>query len=117
MEPEPGTHRTAVAEFALLGLVETGEMQSVVFVLFLFAYLVTVGGSLSIVAAILAEPKLHTPVYFFLGNLSVLDVGCITVPVPAMLSHLLSHKRTIPREPALHNYSPSTFWLRWTASC
>uniref|UniRef100_A0A8C9A127 Olfactory receptor n=1 Tax=Prolemur simus TaxID=1328070 RepID=A0A8C9A127_PROSS len=95
MEPEAGTNRTAVTEFALLGLVETEEMQSVVFVLFLFAYLVTVGGNLSILAAILVEPKLHTPMYFFLGNLSVLDVGCITVTVPAMLSHLLSHKHTI----------------------
>uniref|UniRef100_A0A8C8YKE5 Olfactory receptor n=1 Tax=Prolemur simus TaxID=1328070 RepID=A0A8C8YKE5_PROSS len=95
MEPEAGTNRTAVIEFTLLGLVETEEMQSVVFVLFLFAYLVTVGGNLSILAAILVEPKLHTPMYFFLGNLSVLDVGCITVTVPTMLSHLLSHKHTI----------------------
>ncbi|XP_012508059.1 PREDICTED: olfactory receptor 3A2 [Propithecus coquereli] len=95
MEPEAGTNRTAVAGFTLLGLVETEEMQSVVFVLFLFAYLVTVGGNLSILAAILVEPKLHTPMYFFLGNLSVLDVGCITVTVPAMLSHLLSHRLII----------------------
>ncbi|XP_012634068.2 olfactory receptor 3A2 [Microcebus murinus] len=95
MEPEAGTNSTAVTEFTLLGLVETEEMQSVVFVLFLFAYLVTVGGNLSILAAILVEPKLHTPMYFFLGNLSVLDVGCITVTVPVMLGHLLTHKRTI----------------------
>ncbi|XP_045382049.1 olfactory receptor 3A2 [Lemur catta] len=95
MEPEAGTNRTAVAEFALLGLVETEEMQSVVFVLFLFAYLVTVGGNLSILAAILVEPKLHTPMYFFLGNLSVLDIGCITVTVPVMLGHLLSHRLII----------------------
>ncbi|XP_003799113.1 olfactory receptor 3A2 [Otolemur garnettii] len=95
MEPQTGTNKTTVAEFVLLGLVETEEMQSVVFVLFLFAYLVTVGGNLSILAAILVEPKLHTPMYFFLGNLSMLDVGCITVTVPAMLGQLLSHKRTI----------------------
>ncbi|PNI37508.1 OR3A2 isoform 3, partial [Pan troglodytes] len=47
MEPEAGTNRTAVAEFILLGLVQTEEMQPVVFVLFLFAYLVTIGGNLS----------------------------------------------------------------------
>ncbi|XP_072796596.1 olfactory receptor 3A2 [Vicugna pacos] len=96
MEPESGTNRTTVTEFILLGLLETEKLQPVVFVLFLFAYLVTVGGNLSILAAILVEPKLHTPMYFFLGNLSVLDVGCITVTVPAMLAHLLSHKHTIP---------------------
>ncbi|XP_006940024.2 olfactory receptor 3A2 [Felis catus] len=96
MEPEVGVNRTSVTEFILLGLVETEQLQSVVFAVFLFAYLLTVGGNLSILAAILVEPKLHTPMYFFLGNLSVLDVGCITVTVPSMLARLLSHKRTVP---------------------
>ncbi|XP_037666384.1 olfactory receptor 3A2-like [Choloepus didactylus] len=95
MEPVAGTNRTAVTEFILLGLAETEKLQSVLFVLFLFAYMVTVGGNLSILAAILVEPKLHTPMYFFLGNLSALDAGCITVTVPSMLGRLLSHKRTI----------------------
>ncbi|XP_075415334.1 olfactory receptor 3A1 [Tenrec ecaudatus] len=92
----PGANGTAVTEFILLGLVETPSLRPLVFVLFFFAYLVTVGGNLSILAAVLLEPKLHTPMYFFLGNLSALDVGCITVTIPSMLSHLLSHKHTIP---------------------
>ncbi|KAB1266312.1 Olfactory receptor 3A2 [Camelus dromedarius] len=96
MEPEPGANGTAVTEFVLLGLVETPELRPAVFVLFLLAYLVTVGGNLSILAAILVEPKLHKPMYFFLGNLSVLDIGCITVTVPSMLVRLLSHKHTVP---------------------
>ncbi|XP_077019395.1 olfactory receptor 3A2-like [Tamandua tetradactyla] len=95
MEPQARTNRTTVTDFILVGLVETEELQSVVFVIFLFAYMVTVGGNLSILAAILVEPKLHTPMYFFLGNLSVLDAGCITVTVPSMLGRLLSHKHTI----------------------
>ncbi|XP_014645319.1 PREDICTED: olfactory receptor 3A2-like [Ceratotherium simum simum] len=101
MDPQAGTNRTAVTEFILLGLVENEKLQSVVFVLFLFAYLVTVGGNLSILAAILVEPKLHTPMYFFLGNLSVLDFGCITVTVPAMLGRLLSHKCRVSYEACL----------------
>ncbi|XP_047400542.1 olfactory receptor 3A2-like [Sciurus carolinensis] len=96
MEPEPGANRTAVTEFILLGLVETPGLRTVVFVFFFFAYLVTVGGNFSILAAILVEPKLHTPMYFFLGNLSVLDIGCITVTIPSMLGRLLSHKQTVP---------------------
>ncbi|XP_007935662.1 olfactory receptor 3A1-like [Orycteropus afer afer] len=96
MEPDGGTNGTVVTEFILLGLVDKPGLRPLVFVLFLFAYIVTVGGNLSILAAILVEPKLHTPMYFFLGNLSVLDVGCITVTVPSMLSRLLSHKRTVP---------------------
>ncbi|XP_012516109.1 PREDICTED: olfactory receptor 3A1 [Propithecus coquereli] len=95
MQLKSGANGTAITEFILLGLVETPELWPVVFVLFLFAYLVTVGGNLSILAAILAEPKLHTPMYFFLGNLSVLDVGCISVTVPSVLTRLLSHKHTI----------------------
>ncbi|XP_037666387.1 olfactory receptor 3A2-like [Choloepus didactylus] len=95
MEPEARNNRTAVTEFILVGFVETENLQSVVFVLFLFAYMVTIGGNLSILAAILVEPKLHTPMYFFLGNLSALDAGCITVTVPPMLGRLLSHKCTI----------------------
>ncbi|KAM6164256.1 olfactory receptor 3A2-like [Rhynchocyon petersi] len=101
MESDTRTNRTTLTDFILLGLVESEELQSVVFVLFLFAYMVTVGGNLSILAAILAEPKLHTPMYFFLGNLSVLDVGCITVTVPPMLDRLLSHKRTISYDACL----------------
>uniref|UniRef100_UPI002953BBB9 olfactory receptor 3A1-like n=1 Tax=Panthera onca TaxID=9690 RepID=UPI002953BBB9 len=89
-------NRTAITEFILLGLVETPDLRPVVFVVFLFSYLLTVGGNLSILAAILVETKLHTPMYFFLGNLSVLDVGCITVTIPSMLARLLSHKHTVP---------------------
>ncbi|PNJ22587.1 LOW QUALITY PROTEIN: OR3A1 isoform 1 [Pongo abelii] len=96
MQPESGANGTSIAEFILLGLVEAPGLQPVVFVLFLFAYLVTVGGNLSILAAVLVEPKLHTPMYFFLGNPSVLDVGCISVTVPSMLSRLLSHKYAVP---------------------
>ncbi|KAM4824621.1 olfactory receptor 3A2-like [Urocitellus parryii] len=102
MDPEAGINRTAVTEeFILLGLVETEKLQSMLFVLFFFAYLVTVGGNLSILAAILVEPKLHTPMYFFLGNLSALDIGCISVTVPPMLDHLVSHKRTISYDACL----------------
>ncbi|NP_001378577.1 olfactory receptor 3A2-like [Equus przewalskii] len=101
MDQGAGTNRIAVTEFILLGLLENEKLQSVVFILFLFAYLVTIGSNLSILAAILVESKLHTPMYFFLGNLSALDVGCITVTVPAMLGRLLSHKRTIPYEACL----------------
>ncbi|XP_044601081.1 putative olfactory receptor 3A4 [Equus asinus] len=90
-----------VTEFVLLGLTETPALQPILFVIFLLAYAVTVGGNSSILAAILAEPKLHTPMYFFLGNLSLLDVGCISVTVPAMLRHFMSHNRGIPYQACL----------------
>jgi olfactory receptor len=101
MEPESMVNGAAVIEFILLGLVETQDLQPVVFSLFFFAYLLTVGGNLSILVAVLVEPKLHTPVFFFLGNLSVLDIGCISVTIPSMLSCLLSHKHTVPNTACL----------------
>ncbi|XP_040857007.1 putative olfactory receptor 3A4 [Ochotona curzoniae] len=87
---------SVVTEFVLLGLTETPVLRPVLFVIFLLAYITTVGGNFSILAAIRTEPKLHTPMYFFLGNLSVLDVGCISVTVPAMLKHFLRQDRSIP---------------------
>nr|XP_014682366.2 olfactory receptor 3A1 [Equus asinus] len=102
MQPESGINGTGITEFILLGLVETPGLWPVVFILFLFAYMVTVGSNLSILAAILVESKLHTPMYFFLGNLSVLDVGCITVTVPSMFgSSLVPQVCTIPYEACL----------------
>ncbi|XP_043333974.1 putative olfactory receptor 3A4 [Cervus canadensis] len=86
---------SVVTEFVLLGLTKTPALRPILFVIFLLAYVATVGGNFSILAAILAEPKLHTPMYFFLGNLSLLDVGCISITVPAMLGHFMSNNRSI----------------------
>ncbi|VTJ65948.1 Hypothetical predicted protein [Marmota monax] len=84
-----------VTQFVLLGLTETPALQPILFVVFLLAYVATIGGNFSILAAIFMEPKLHTPMYFFLGNLSLLDVGSISVTVPAMLRHFISNNKTI----------------------
>ncbi|XP_005402606.1 PREDICTED: olfactory receptor 139 [Chinchilla lanigera] len=96
MEAGTSRNRTAVTEFILLGLTENVGLQSILFVVFFFAYIVTVGGNLSIISAISVEPKLHTPMYYFLGILSLLDIGCITVTVPPMLVCLLVHHCRVP---------------------
>uniref|UniRef100_A0A8C8X4E6 Olfactory receptor n=1 Tax=Panthera leo TaxID=9689 RepID=A0A8C8X4E6_PANLE len=88
-ELKPGAwgNRTTVTEFILLGLTENVRLKPILFVVFLFAYVLTVGGNFSILAAIFVEPKLHTPMYYFLGNLSLLDIGCITVTVPPIVPY------------------------------
>ncbi|XP_043830766.1 olfactory receptor 3A2-like [Dromiciops gliroides] len=96
MDLQPRYNVTSVTEFILLGLTERWELQPVLFAIFLLAYAATVGGNLSILAAILVEPKLHTPMYFFLGNLSLLDIGCVSVTVPPMLVRLLSQEQAVP---------------------
>ncbi|XP_057569787.1 olfactory receptor 139 [Hippopotamus amphibius kiboko] len=96
MEPGAWGNRTTVTEFILLGLTENIRLQPILFAVFLFAYVITVGGNLSNLAAIFVEPKLHTPMYYFLGTLSLLDIGCITVTVPPMLACLLTRQCQVP---------------------
>ncbi|CAI9162823.1 unnamed protein product [Rangifer tarandus platyrhynchus] len=96
MEPGARGNKTVVTEFILLGLTENIELQPILFAVFLFAYVITVGGNLSILAAIFVEPKLCTRMCYFLGNLSLLYVGCITVTVPRVLACLLTHQCRVP---------------------
>ncbi|XP_037665512.1 olfactory receptor 139-like [Choloepus didactylus] len=96
MESGVQENRTTVTEFILLGLTGNIGLQPILFAVFLFAYVATVGDNLSILAAIFVESKLHTPMYYFLGNLSLLDIGCITVTVPPMLACLLVHQCRVP---------------------
>ncbi|XP_004857632.1 olfactory receptor 139-like [Heterocephalus glaber] len=96
MEPGDLGNRTTVTEFILVGLTENVGLQSILFVVFFFIYIVTVGSNFSTLAAIIVEPTLHTPMYYFLGILSLLDIGYITVIVPPMLVCLLAHQCRVP---------------------
>ncbi|XP_075399532.1 olfactory receptor 7D4-like [Tenrec ecaudatus] len=82
MEPE---NQTKISEFLLLGLSEDPELQPLLLGLFLTTYLVTVLGNLLIILAISTDPYLHTPMYFFLSNLSFVDICFITTTIPKML--------------------------------
>uniref|UniRef100_H0WCS1 G-protein coupled receptors family 1 profile domain-containing protein n=1 Tax=Cavia porcellus TaxID=10141 RepID=H0WCS1_CAVPO len=71
---------TLVTEFILLGFPETGAL-----------YLCTILGNVLILTAILCSSRLHTPMYYFLGNLSIFDLGFSSTTVPKMLSYLSGH--------------------------
>ncbi|XP_036038586.1 olfactory receptor-like protein OLF3 [Onychomys torridus] len=85
-----------VHEFILLGLSRDRSTQVSLFVLFLLMYLVTVLGNFLIVLLIKLDSRLHTPMYFFLTNLSLVDVSYATSIVPQLLAHLLATHKTIP---------------------
>uniref|UniRef100_G3U3V4 G-protein coupled receptors family 1 profile domain-containing protein n=1 Tax=Loxodonta africana TaxID=9785 RepID=G3U3V4_LOXAF len=87
-------NHTAVTEFLLMGIPHTEGMENVLFVLFLGLYLLTLVGNLLILLAILTSPNLHTPMYFFLGNLSVFDIFFPSVSSPKMMLCLMQ-PRTI----------------------
>ncbi|XP_043320284.1 olfactory receptor 5V1-like [Cervus canadensis] len=88
-------NQTTVTHFILIGLSDRPEVHYPLFVVFTIIYQVTVGGNGAILLAIGTEKKLHTPMYYFLANLSLLDIFCPSVTVPKMLENLLTEKHSI----------------------
>ncbi|XP_072455510.1 olfactory receptor 7A10-like isoform X2 [Notamacropus eugenii] len=88
-------NQTHVLEFLLLGLSEKPEQQVPLFGLFLGMYIVTVVGNLIIMLSIGSDSHLHTPMYFFLSNLSFVDLGLVSTIVPKMLLNILTHSKII----------------------
>ena len=89
-------NQTWVREFILLGLSSDWDTQVALFVLFSVTYLLTVLGNVLIVLLIRLDSRLHTPMYFFLTNLSLVDVSYATSIVPQMLVHFLAEHKGIP---------------------
>ncbi|XP_066485682.1 olfactory receptor 12D1-like [Tiliqua scincoides] len=86
---------TEVHEFILLGLTDDRREQRILFTPFLLLYMACLLGNGAILTVALAEPRLQTPMYFFLGNLSCLDICYSTVTVPKMLSGFLMGQQAI----------------------
>ncbi|XP_043829493.1 olfactory receptor 13D1-like [Dromiciops gliroides] len=86
---------TAVTEFFLVGLSHYPGLQLSLYVLCLVMYLVILlGNSILIIISIL-DPRLHTPMYFFLGNLSFLDICYTSSSIPQMLINFMSERKSI----------------------
>ncbi|XP_077003611.1 olfactory receptor 7A10-like [Tamandua tetradactyla] len=88
-------NKTRVSEFILLGLSEDTEVHPLLFALFLMMYLVTLIGNMLIILATISDPHLHTPMYFFLANLSFADICFTSTTVPKMLVNLHTETKTI----------------------
>ena len=86
---------THVSEFLLMGLSDDPELQPFILGLFFCMYLVTILGNLLIILAVSSDAHLHTPIYFFLSNLSLADIGFITTTVPKMLVNIQAHSKSI----------------------
>ncbi|XP_065270466.1 olfactory receptor 14A16-like [Emys orbicularis] len=89
------SNRTTVTEFLLLGFSDVRELQILHFVVFLVIYLAALVGNLLIITAVAFDHHLHTPMYFFLMNLSILDIGSISVPVPKSMANSLMNTKSI----------------------
>ncbi|XP_037377286.1 olfactory receptor 5D18 [Talpa occidentalis] len=89
------SERNKSATFILMGFSEYPKLQVPLFLIFLVIYIVTVVGNIGMIVIIRINPKLHTPMYFFLSHLSFVDFCYSTITAPEMLVNLIIEDRTI----------------------
>ncbi|XP_044300480.1 olfactory receptor 6B1-like [Varanus komodoensis] len=83
-------NQTMVTEFILIGFKTLPEFQKLLFVMFLVIYTVTIAGNILIGTIVLADHHLHKPMYYFLGNLSILETCYTSTIVPRILASCIS---------------------------
>ncbi|XP_061446385.1 olfactory receptor 14A16-like [Rhineura floridana] len=86
---------TSVSTFLLREFSEVRELQILYFFLFLALYLTTITGNLLIIAAVALDHHLHTPMYFFLTNLAMMDIGSVSVIVPKSMTNSIMNTWSI----------------------
>ncbi|XP_032063160.1 olfactory receptor 14C36-like [Aythya fuligula] len=89
------SNSSSITEFLLLAFADTRELQLLHFALFLGIYLAALLGNGLILTAVACDHRLHTPMYFFLLNLALLDLGCISTTVPKSMANSLRDTRAI----------------------
>ena len=90
-----GNQSSGVTEFIMAGFPNLNSTKAELFSVFLLIYLLTLTGNVLIVGVVGADTRLQTPMYFFLGNLSCLEILLTSVIIPKMLSNFLSRQNTI----------------------
>ncbi|XP_063211226.1 olfactory receptor 14A16-like, partial [Chroicocephalus ridibundus] len=86
---------SSITHFLLLAFADTRELQLLHFWLFLAIYLAALLGNGLIITAVACDHRLHTPMYFFLLNLALLDLGCISTTLPKAMANSLWDTRAI----------------------
>ncbi|ELW46840.1 olfactory receptor 1013 [Tupaia chinensis] len=86
---------TKVKEFILLGFTADLGLQKVLFFIFLIIYIISLLGNITLISLICADTRLHTPMYFFIGNLSFLDLWYSSVYAPKILMTCVSDDKSI----------------------
>ncbi|XP_068946985.1 olfactory receptor 9G19-like [Petaurus breviceps papuanus] len=89
------TFNHTVTEFILVGFTQDPVIQLELFVLFLMVYSVTVVGNITLIVLICTDSRLHTPMYYFIGNLSFLDLWYSTVYTPKIMVTCISEDKSI----------------------
>ncbi|KAM5145276.1 olfactory receptor 6C74-like [Mantella aurantiaca] len=92
MSTNPSNH-TTFTFFIIKGLSDIPEFENPIFILVLFIYLLTLGGNMTILFLVCFDRHLHTPMYFFLANLSILDMSSSTITLhKSLVVHITGSK-------------------------
>ncbi|NXC76763.1 O14I1 protein, partial [Anhinga anhinga] len=89
------SNSSSITQFLLLAFTDVGDRQLLHFWLFLGIYLAALLGNGLIITAVACDHRLHTPMYFFLPDLSLLDLGSISTTVPKSMANSLWDTRDI----------------------
>ncbi|XP_014453231.1 olfactory receptor 5AN6-like [Alligator mississippiensis] len=95
MKDREWENQTSYTDFILLGFGDFPGLHIPLFFLFLAIYIVSMAGNILILALVMTDQHLHTPMYFFLANLSCLEMCCISTILPRMLVSFLTGDKTI----------------------
>lgn len=93
----PQANQSSAERFLLLGFTDWPSLQPVLFALVLLCYLLTLTGNAALVLLAIRDPRLHTPMYYFLCHLALVDVGFTTSVVPPLLASLSGWVLQLPR--------------------
>ena len=88
-------NRSSVSEFILVGLSTSQETQILFFAIFFLVYVAIIIGNLLIVISVIVDNHLHSPMYFFLANLSFFDLCLSSAATPKVISDFLRKHKTI----------------------
>ncbi|XP_053545609.1 olfactory receptor 6C74-like [Bombina bombina] len=89
------TNHTMVIYFIIKGISDIPELQIPIFLLVLLIFVITIGGNVTIFLLVCLDPQLHTPMYFFLGNLSIIDISSISLTLHKILVAFATGDKTI----------------------
>ncbi|XP_075771015.1 olfactory receptor-like protein DTMT [Pelodiscus sinensis] len=87
---------TSVSEFVLLGLSERQDLQLLIFGGLLATYVLNLAGNSMLLVLIWSDPQLASPMYFFLSQLAMVDMGLASITLPQALVQAQTHHRTVP---------------------
>ncbi|XP_040262324.1 olfactory receptor 8D1-like [Bufo bufo] len=89
-------NQTMVSYFIITGISSVPELQLPIFLLVLLIYIIILGGNMTILMLSCLDRQLHTPMYFFLVNLSMVDISCSTVSLHKILLNFIIGDRSVP---------------------